>query len=203
MHRYKAVIFDLGNVIISFSHEKMYSQIAEVCGIPIEDLQELFIQDRIGMQFERGHISTEEIVSILSAKAQKKLDLPTLIKASSDIFSYRPEMIHLLKKLKAQGYPLLLLSNTNETHYKFLKNHFDFFHLFDHLILSFKVKAVKPELKIFECALEKASCQPEECYYIDDIPEYVLAAEELGIKGHVFKSPSMLLKHLQVQGILS
>lgn len=203
MHRYKAMIFDLGNVIISFSHEKMYSQIAEVCELSIEDIQELFIQDRIGLQFECGRISTEEILSLLSEKAKKKLDLTTLIKASSDIFSYRPEMVHLLKKLKGQGYPLLLLSNTNEVHYQFLKSHFDFFPLFDHLILSFKVEAVKPELKIFEHTLEKASCQPEECYYIDDIPEYVQVAEELGIKGHVFKSPSILVEHFQSQGVLS
>ena len=51
-------------------------------------------------------------------------------------------------------------------------------------------------------ALKHAHCSPQECYYIDDIQEYVQVAEKLGIQGHVFTSPSLLVKDLKAHNIL-
>ena len=203
MNHYKTLIFDLGNVILSFSHEKMYAQVAHLCGLSVDTIKELFLDSRIGVQYERGLISSNEIFSLLCEKSGKALDYSEVMTAGSDIFIPRPEMFELVKTLKKQGYHLILLSNINEAHYQFIDKQYDFFDLFNHLILSIEVKAVKPEKEIFDQALKRASCSPHECYYIDDIPEYVHAAEKLGIKGHVFTSPALLLEDLQAHKILA
>lgn len=202
MDRYKTLIFDLGNVIISFSHDKMYTQVARLCEMNVDTIKDLFEESRIGMQYERGLVSSEEIISFLSEKSGKTLDYSEVMGAGSDIFTPRHEMVDLLKALKKKGYRLILLSNTNEAHYEFINREYSFFNLFDHLILSYEVGAVKPESAIYEHALKHASCSPHECYYIDDIPEYIEAAAMLGIRGHTFTSPSHLYHELHEEGIL-
>ena len=202
MDHYKTLIFDLGNVLISFSHEKMYAQLARLCEMPTAAIKELFQESRVGMQYERGLVSSAEIHSLLQETSGKDLSYTEVLEAGSDIFTPRPDMVDLIKTLKKQGYHLLLLSNTNEAHYQFIDKQFGLFDLFHHLILSFEIGAVKPERAIFEEVLKHGHCPPHACYYTDDIPEYVQAAEKWGIKGHVFQSPALLLEDLHRNRII-
>jgi putative hydrolase of the HAD superfamily len=75
---------------------------------------------------------------------------------------------------------LLLLSNTNSIHREYGWKDYDFLKYFDGLILSHEVGAVKPD-EIIYLAVEKVSGFPsQEHIFIDDIPEYVKAAKNLG-----------------------
>ena len=53
---YKTIIFDLGNVLISFSHEKMFKQVGELIGMSSEEIYELLFEERTRHQYERGLI---------------------------------------------------------------------------------------------------------------------------------------------------
>ena len=202
MGKYSTVIFDMGNVLISFSFEKMLSQVASTAKLPVETVKRLFMEDGIGIQYERGDVSSKDLYNILSEHAPASFDFDKFIEAGCNIFSPRPEMVQIVKRLKTKGMRLLLLSNTNEAHYHYIAKHYDFLPLFDHHILSYEEHHVKPEKEIYQATLFHANAQPRECFYIDDIPEYVSAAEKLGIKGHVYESHPLFLEALQKEHIL-
>jgi putative hydrolase of the HAD superfamily len=84
------------------------------------------------------------------------------------------------------------LSNTNELHFNYVIKQQGIFIFFDVVSLSFKVKAMKPDRRIFDDCLKKLGLLPEECVYIDDIKEYADKATELGLTGIHYKSEENL-----------
>lgn len=199
---FQTLIFDLGNVLVSFSHEKMFAQIAAVTGLSSEEVRELLVDNRIGIQYERGLLTSEEIFAIFQEKAPHSFQLPDLLEAASTIFDPRPEMEALVEILKKKGYRLIIVTNTSEPHFNTLSETAPFLKHFDHIILSYKVGLVKPEQAIFEYTLKQAGAHPSECLFIDDLVENVHAAERLGIRGHHFTTPSRLMEALIQHGVL-
>lgn len=199
---YKTIIFDLGNVLVDFSHEKMFKQVSMVTGIPPQDVYELLFEERTGYQYERGLITTEEISALIQKKATLSFETPQLLEAASTIFTPKEEMELLVKKLKGLGYRLIVLSNTFQPHIEYISKHFTILSHFDHHIFSYKVGYAKPEPKIYEIALKKAESTPSECFFIDDKIENIRPAEILGIRCHHFRTPSLLLDALIRSSIL-
>jgi putative hydrolase of the HAD superfamily len=197
----KTVFFDLGNVILFFDHQLMCRQVADFCHLPPEAILPLLHTQ--GDAYERGAIDSRALHAHLSELSGKKLDFHGLMNAFSDIFQPNVAMVSIVKSLKRQHIPLYLLSNTCEAHFDFAYTHFPLLHLFDGYILSYEVNARKPEDKIFEAALSKASCAKEECFYIDDVPEYVDAARKLKIDAEVYTHPELLLTQLNARGLIS
>src|SRR5258708_1229372 len=107
--------------------------------------------------------------------------------AAADIFSPNISLIKLLPQIKKKA-SLYLLSNTCEAHFQFIFKYHPFIHLFDGYILSYEAHARKPEVQIYDYALAKAKCKKEESFYVDDIEEYIHAANALGIEGHTYTS---------------
>ena len=74
--------------------------------------------------------------------------------------------------------------------------------LFDSFILSYEVGKTKPDSAIFEEALKKATTLPDECVYIDDVPEFVETANKLGINVIYFRTVKKLKKELSDLNII-
>jgi len=72
---------------------------------------------------------------------------------------------------------------------------------FDDLVLSYEVRAMKPQPEIFQAAVARAGCRAEECFYTDDIAAYVDAARQMGIDGVVFESRVQLEGELRRRGM--
>lgn len=105
-------------------------------------------------------------------------------------------MARLLYRLK-KDYRLIALSNTNEANYRFISRKYDVMGIFDDYALSYKVGYLKPGRRIYEVALEKALCRPEECVFIDDIKKFVDAAKGFGINAVQYKSHAYLEEKLR------
>lgn len=202
MGKRQAIIFDMGNVVISFSHKKMVEQVSKVTHLPVEKIHELLIQSGLGLQYERGEVTSRDLYQILREHAPKPFDYEHFIEAGCNIFTPRPEMIEVLKRLKEKGLYLLLLSNTNEAHFDYISKRYDFVSLFDAHLLSFRLKKMKPEKEIYEAAILASKTPIEGCFYIDDIPEYVAAAKTLGLEGHVYRSFPLFIEALRAEQVL-
>lgn len=196
----KVLISDLGGVLVHFSHNQMCKQVAEVYGISYEKVRSIFFEGKenepLGIQLERGNLTTQELHTYLSTVALQSVDLDAFLQAACNIFTPNREMITLIESLKKKSIRLILLSNTSEAHFTFIKKHFPFISIFDAFVLSYEIKACKPEEKIYLAALEAAGYPAADCFYIDDIAEYVFAAELLGIPSHIFTKIDQLLPHL-------
>jgi HAD superfamily hydrolase (TIGR01509 family) len=60
---------------------------------------------------------------------------------------------------------------------------------------------MKPSPAIYEAAIEKAQCRPEECFFTDDIGAYVEGAKSLGIDAVQFQSAAQIEAELRVRGV--
>ena len=72
---------------------------------------------------------------------------------------------------------------------------------FDDFTTSFEAGALKPDAKIYENALARANCEPQECFYTDDIEEYVLKAASFGINAEVYTQTDKTRQALQSLGV--
>jgi putative hydrolase of the HAD superfamily len=101
----------------------------------------------------------------------------------------------------ASRYRLLLLSNTNAIHFDMVRRNYPVLRHFHDLVLSYEVKAMKPDPAIYRAVLERAGCRPEECFYTDDIGEYVEGARRMGIDAVQFRGAEALQQELRARGI--
>lgn len=194
------IFFDLGNVLLFFDLHKMRRQIADVCALDLSEVERLVLEQ--ANPYEKGWINTQDIYDCFNSLAKKKFTSSELQKAMCTIFEPNEEVISLAHQLKAKGMRLFILSNTCEAHFEYILKEFSFLELFDGFVLSYKVGARKPEKEIFESALLSAECEKERCFYIDDIPEFVLAAKALDIDAEQYTTPHLLKTHLHERNIL-
>ena len=73
---------------------------------------------------------------------------------------------------------------------------------FDHIVNSSDVGAVKPNAQIFRAALRAVQVAAAEAFYIDDTPDHVTAATQIGITGHMYAGAERLRAALQQHGLL-
>ena len=115
----KTVFFDLGGVLIDFSHEKMCEQLSRVSGLPAGEVKKFLFESNLNELYETGQIDSQYLHFKLSQVARKQLDFRDVMLAASKIFKPIPKTIELLDALKMKGTRLVLLSNTCEAHFDY------------------------------------------------------------------------------------
>ncbi len=197
----RTVFFDLGGVLVNFSHEKMCQNIAHFCGLNLDLVKAHLFEKNLGEDYERGQIDSHTIHQHFMQLTKRPLDFDGLLEAASSIFSPKEEMLPILEELKKQEISLFLLSNTCEAHFWYVQKHYPFLKLFDGFVLSYEVKARKPEEAIYDAALEMSGAHKSQCFYVDDIAEYVAAAKSYGIDSHHFEGAEKLTAALEKRDI--
>ncbi|MDE3046283.1 MAG: HAD family phosphatase [Verrucomicrobiota bacterium] len=198
----KGVFFDLGNVLVFFSYSKMLTQVARCTGLSLEHVQQLLEQQKLRDLYEEGTLSSAQLYRNFSVVSEVPFTPAELFQAASDIFLPNEPIIPIVQRLKEKNIPLLLLSNTNPAHFDFLSERYTFLNLFDHKILSYQVGAIKPNPAIYQAALKAVGASPSECFYTDDIPQFVEAARQLGIDAEQYTDIATLKTHLSNRNLL-
>jgi glucose-1-phosphatase len=197
----KAILFDLGKVLIDFNFETGVQALHAACSISRNRLEEVLWDENWICRYERGEISTSEFHAYLRETADLGMDLPDFCETWSSVFL--PDLLvseDLLLALKRK-YPLILVSNTNELHIDFVRTNYRVLDYFDHHVLSYEVGSLKPDRKIFEYAIAVSGHQPEALFFIDDREENIVAARQLGMHAHQFKTELQLMDALHQAGI--
>ncbi len=195
--------FDLGNVLLRFSHQLMCQQIATVLGAQTEQIRALLFDDGWLVELETGRVSGELLHQRLCQQFQSQATLPDLGRAASDIFQLNYSIVPLVTTLADLGYPLGILSNTSRLHWEWvLARPYAFVsELFGHHVLSFEVGAMKPSPWIYQAAAEAAGVAPEKIFYTDDIPKNVEGAKAAGFDAVLYTETPELIAQLQQRGI--
>lgn len=198
----RTCFFDMGNVLVHFSHDLMCRNLATVSGLSEAETRRFLFADQWQWLMERGERSEAEFCTELARRAGQQLDPALVCHAAADIFQLNTPIVPILQQLRDAGLRLILLSNTSITHLRFIEQHFSVLDLMHDRVTSFSVGSMKPDLRIFHAALEKADCAPEECFYTDDIEAYIHQARSLGIHSHPFTSVERLDHELRSLGVL-
>lgn len=197
----RALLFDMGNVLIHFSHERMYRQLGELVGRTGPEVERLLHESGLFDGYETGRVTTDELRIELGRLVGRPIDAAALDRAASDIFWLNESMEPVIDRLATCGLPLVLVSNTCETHFRWVSNRFRVLRHFTRRVLSFEIGACKPNPAIFKAAARAAGVAPGECFFTDDTPGHVEAASQLGFDAVVYRDTAQIVAELQKRGI--
>jgi FMN phosphatase YigB (HAD superfamily) len=198
---HKAIIFDLGKVLVYFDFKRAYRALENLCPYPAVEIPKRLATTDLVERFETGLLEPRDFVEQFSRILDLRVDYDHFCRIWSSIFTETLVPESLLEGLAAR-YRLLLLSNTNALHFEMLRQNYG--HMLRHfhsLILSYEIRASKPQPEIFQAAVERAGCRSEECFYTDDIFAYVEAARRMGMDAVQFESGKQLERDLRQRGI--
>jgi putative hydrolase of the HAD superfamily len=198
----KHFLFDVGNVLVFIDSKQLTDDLSKCFSTTPKKMLEVLEKANIRTLLESGKMCEETMCKLLNNAFATQVSLHTLKKTMCGCFSLNEKIIPLIHHLKAQNYALHLLSNTSKVHFEYLSTQYPFLNDFEQKILSFEQKIMKPEEKIYKNALEQCNAIPEEVFYADDIEDFCLAAKNLNIHAHHFKSVKGLEKHLTTLNIL-
>lgn len=179
----KNIVFDLGNVLISFNpseflDKKNYPENIKTC-----ILSDVF-HSKEWKALDNGDINTSEAIeSIASHSSLKKEEIAHIFKLRTELIYPIDENVRLLPALKKRGLRLYFLSNFPGDIFEEIRSGYYFFKYFDGGIISAEVNLSKPDTRIYRALFDKYSLIPEESLFIDDIEVNVMAAKETGMKG--------------------
>lgn len=197
----KTAIFDLGGVYFSDGTKRAIRVISNMYNLAVSDVENV-IKGDAGTDYRRGQLTTEEFWN----KAKQIWKINATSDELSDIWfgGYKPieGMNDILAKLSAAGYELLYLSDNVQDRVNYLNKRFNFLPKFNDGIFSFAFNVRKPDIRIYQLALEKTSNTSSECVYIDDIEEFLEPALRLGMKAILFTNVQQLIKDLNGLGLV-
>lgn len=198
---YKAIIFDLGNTLIRFDHNISAKKLANLFHLDSEKVRSLFFDSDLTRLFEKGLISPKEFYSRVTKHLNIKIPYKDFVDIWNDIFWEDVEACDIARRLKT-GYKLLLLSNVSRLHFEYIQKKFDIIKIFDEIIVSYAVGAIKPEKLIFDHAVARAGGDKSAVLYIDDREDLIKEAREFGIESIRFEGAQKLKEDLKQRGVL-
>ncbi|MDY0097909.1 MAG: HAD family phosphatase [Bacteroidales bacterium] len=177
------VVFDLGNVLISFDPEQYLIMKNYPPGIRNTILNDIFHSEE-WLKLDNGDITTKEATdSIASRSVLKREEISVVFNFRSDIMYPIDSNVQLLPALKKNNIKLYYLSNFPLDVFDEIKSDYYFFRYFDGGIISSEAKLSKPDLRFYKLIMDKYALVPDESLYIDDLEINVRAAEAAGMKG--------------------
>ncbi|MDD3940546.1 MAG: HAD family phosphatase [Candidatus Pacebacteria bacterium] len=196
MKKIKNIIFDFGGVLLDWNPKYFYRTffwdekemehfLSNVC------TEEWNAEQDRGRSFSEGvkllqfqHPEYREAIQLYSDKWEDMLK------------SELPEGVNLLHELKNQGYCIYGLTNWSAETIQIVYHKYNFFKLFDGIVVSGEEKLIKPDIRIYHVLLDRYGLKATESVFFDDNVSNVRAAKELGIKAILFDNISNVRKQL-------
>ena len=186
MKNAKAIIFDLGGVILNIDYKLTIAAFEKLGVKNANSFYSKKVQDPIFDKLEAGTISPKEFLEQL----QKECDNASIELVENAwnamLLDLPQSRLNYIKTLK-NNYQIFLLSNTNAIHIRAFKNKIGaekwkaFSSVFDKMYLSYEIGLRKPNKEAFQIILEENKLKPNEVFFVDDSPQHIEAAKSLGI----------------------
>jgi putative hydrolase of the HAD superfamily len=189
----KILIFDLGGVLIDLHVERSFAALVAM-GADASILTERnCLINEYMMRYDRGDITTEEMFSYIASQlpaVECGTEQRNRIAEAWNMMlgEYAPYKFHRLRELRARGYRIVMLSNTNDGHWDAIERLFEatmgepLQAFFDALYLSYRMHRRKPEPEIFLDLLASEGAGVADCIFFDDSAENCEAARSVGIE---------------------
>lgn len=176
----KTFLFDIGRVLLDFDFESSLARlIPGKISNPEERIQQALKQKDA---LETGLIDPASYANwaleILGSDATEE----QFYQAWQQIFTINKPMWQCVRNLASKNHTLILISNINAIHCPWIFTTYPDFSYFKHKILSFEVGILKPELAIYQYAINTYQLDPASTIYIDDQPQNITSGKEQGFQ---------------------
>jgi 2-haloacid dehalogenase len=177
----EAVVFDLGNVLVSVNPTAAFERLQERGRDPPGPGDaESMNGEALLHRFECGTLTTSQFYEEACAQARLTIGFDAFCEIYCDIFSPVEEMIEAAERVRRAGIPTYLFSNTSELHFSYISRRYDFVSRFERRFLSYELKCMKPHSASYEAVERGIACRAERLLYIDDLPQNTAAAARRG-----------------------
>ena len=177
----KYVIFDVMGVVFTVGDDVEGLLIPYIHSFK-PDIEPKDIKDKY-LNASLGKISSHELWLHFGFASA---DIPTIERNYlENSFTLDAEFLPCANALKSR-YHIALLSNDISEWSRFLREFHGIEPLLDAAFISGDLGIRKPDPEIYRIALNKLVAKPNECVYIDDYPERVEIARELGLVSILF-----------------
>lgn len=193
----KAILFDLGNVLLPFDHMRAARALAPYARRTPESLYQSFFDSPVQALHDEGKISGPEFFERVRQEYGLALTDEQFLPLWNDIFWDDPAMTTLAAELAASR-RLIGISNTNRLHFEYVRLRFPVVTTIPTWILSYEVGARKPDPAIYRRAIAAAGVPAGEILYVDDRLDLVEAGRALGLRAEVFISAQRLRQYLSI-----
>ncbi|MDP3765162.1 MAG: HAD family phosphatase [Nanoarchaeota archaeon] len=198
----KTIVFDLGDVILKVDKTGQFKKFATGSNKTVSYIKKYFENSSFRKAFERGELKPRQFYEKTAKELNLNMNFNDFKKTWCHIFTLNDDVEGLIKNLKGK-FRLILLSNTDEMHFEYIKSKYRVVNVFDEWILSYEIGYRKPNPLIFLSALRKAKTLPFNCVFIDDIPEFVYVARLMGIRAFQYKNFEKLVGDLNKVKVLT
>ncbi len=186
----KNIVFDMGGVLIDFNFNRTMNEYFAPEHHAI--LKEKVFGSELWQQLDKGVARTEDVIPAILPQIPEETR-PLIGEMLNDFYPYMPPfefMYDFIKRIKAAGYNVYLLSNATP---RFFDRYLDIpaICLMDGLFVSCVYKLLKPQREIYEAFCSKFDLKPDECFFVDDMPQNIEGAKAFGMKGFVYKAPDV------------
>ena len=197
----KAVIFDVGNVLIRWNPEAFYDRT-----IGPDRRRAMFAEvDLHGMNdaVDSGAPWLETVIHWAGRYPEWQAEIRMWHDNWLDMASPRIEgSIHLMRRLRARGVPVFSLTNFGIETFALARQHYDFLSEFDQGFVSGHMGVTKPAARIYELVEQGCGLAPDSLLFTDDRQENIDAAAARGWQTHLFDGPEGWAARLVAEGLL-
>ncbi|MBR5624124.1 HAD-IA family hydrolase [bacterium] len=200
MAEVKAIFWDLGGVLVPFSHRVLWRNFLRLLPLGVF-LRWVFRKEALQRKlsgplndFETGRCSFMDLKEAVERTLDVKLETESFRSAWNDIFGPAGETALLASELQKK-YPSFVLSNTNYEHLKRVREDNPSLEFMNGWLPSYELHALKPQKEFYEKALSIIGVRAENALLIDDRAENVEGAAALGVQTILYRD----LKDLKIQ----
>lgn len=189
MQQIKTIIFDLGGVIITLDQPQAIRRFQEIGLKDADQRLDAYTQGGIFGDLERGTIDAETFRVELSKLVGHEVSYDECRYAWLGYCRELPQRnLEALRRLRSEGYRLVLLSNTNPYMMSWaMSPDFDgqghsLEDYMDACYCSYKLGCMKPDTEFFHRVLIAEQTVPSQMLFLDDGPRNVAVASQMGIR---------------------
>ena len=193
------IIFDLSEVYLT-GFLGVERRLEKLLGIPANEIKAGLNGPELAAFFH-GELTEEEYWLQVVERNRWSADVRALKEAARKNFNEITGTREIIEQLRGSGFKLGLLSVHAKEWVDYCQQKFGYHELFHSKLYSFEVAASKPDKKVYCLILQKLKSAPEECVFIDDHPENLAPAREMGMKTILFGNAGQLKTDLAVLGI--
>ncbi len=192
------VVFDLGKVLLNFEPQEYLATLFNDEHL-VGQLYKVVFGSPEWFMLDRGVITQEQAVERLSNQCPDLANEIQLVFAEwFSILTPIHSTVEVLRQLKRDGYKLYVISNFHEAAFSYVYRKYDWFSLFDGLVISYQIKALKPEPSIYRALLEKYDLVPEQSVFVDDSLANIEGARQLGMAGVHYQTAEEFRQELEL-----
>jgi len=196
------VVFDLGGVLIDWNPRYLFRKLLDGEEAVARFLDTVctrtwYVQHDAGLPFAEG----------VASLVKQHPEHAALIRAFDERWAETlgdaiDGAVAVLADLRARDVPLYALTNWPADKFRHAEEKYDFLRWFRGIVVSGVEGVSKPDPRIFRLLLDRYRLTAEQTVFIDDSPQHVAAAADLGLHGIRFQSPEQLRCELAELGLL-